>query len=148
MYIKAMFDQGALPVLERCVSFFEQRNRVLANNIANVDTPNYLRRDLPVAEFQAQLAKAIEDRARTNPRVFNFEASRNIQPNALGGVDARAIIDPLQGDQFLRHDGNNVNIDQEMAELAKNNLLHSTMTQILVKEFHMLSEAISEKITG
>jgi flagellar basal-body rod protein FlgB len=143
MYIKAMFDQGAMPVLERCISFYEQRNRVLANNIANFDTPNYLRRDLPVAEFQAQLAKAIEQRAATNPRVFRFEGSANIQPNALGGVNAQAIIDPLARDQFLRHDGNNVNIDQEMSELAKNNLLHSTMTQILVKEFKMLSTAIS-----
>jgi len=147
MYIRAMFDQGALPVLEKCVSFYERRNRVLANNIANADTPNYLRRDLPVAEFQAQLAKAIEQRAMTNPRVFHFEASRNVEPNALGGVNARTIIDPLNRDQFLRHDGNNVNIDQEMAELAKNDLMHSTMTQILIKEINMLSTAISEKIT-
>jgi len=146
MYIKAMFDQGAMPVLEKCISFYEQRNRVLVNNIANADTPNYLRRDLPVAEFQAQLAKAIEQRAATNPRIFNFEASGNLQPNALGGVSARTIIDPLGRNQFLRHDGNNVNIDQEMAELAKNDLMHSTMTQILVKEFGMMSTAISEKV--
>jgi flagellar basal-body rod protein FlgB len=147
MYIKAMFDQGSLPVLEKSLSFYEQRNRVLVNNIANFDTPNYLRRDLPVAEFQAQLAKAVEERGRANPRVFHFSASDNIEPNALGGVNAQTVIDPLQRDQFLRHDGNNVNIHMEMAELAKNNLIHSTMSQILVKEFAMLSTAISEKIT-
>ena len=146
MYFKAMFDQGSIPVLEKVISFCEQRNRVLANNIANIDTPYYRRRELPVAEFQAQLQKAIDHREKTNPRVFQFQASRNITPNTLGGVTARPLIEPLRNGGFLRHDGNSVNIDREMAELSKNTLLHNVMVQILIKEFNMLNTAISGNV--
>lgn len=147
MYFKAMFDQGAIPVLEKMISFCEQRNRVLANNIANIDTPNYRRRDLDVAEFQSLLAGAIEQRGKNNPRVFQFEAGKNVAPSSLGGVSAQPVIQPPDSDNPIRLDGNNVNIDREMTELSKNALLHSAMTQILVKEFAMLQTAISEKVT-
>ena len=146
MYFKAMFDQGSIPVLEKVISFCEQRNRVIANNIANVDTPHYRRRDLPVAEFRAQLSSAIAHRERNNPRLFSFEPGKNVVPNALGGVNARQIVEPLNRNGYLRHDDNSVSIDREMAELSKNTLLHNAMVQILVKEFGMMQTAISEKV--
>jgi flagellar basal-body rod protein FlgB len=147
MYFKAMFDQGAIPVLEKIISFTEARHQVIANNIANVDTPNYRRRDLPISEFQHALSKSIEHRRATNPRIFDFLETDNVAANELGGVTARVLTASPSPLDILRHDNNNVSIDREMAELAKNTLLHNGMVQILSKEFQMLGNAISERIT-
>ncbi len=146
MYFKAMFDQGLIPVLEKIVSFTEARHHVIANNIANVDTPNSRRRDLPVSEFQNALVKSIEYRRATNPRKFAFLETDNVMANELGGIAARVVTAAPSPLDILRHDNNNVSIDREMAELAKNTLLHNGMVQILAKEFLMLRTAISERI--
>jgi len=146
MYFKAMFDQGTIPVLEKIISFTEARHSVIANNIANVDTPNYRRRDLPIGEFQNALAKSIEHRRATNPRKFNSFDTDNVAANELGGVTAKVLTAPPSPLDILRHDNNNVSIDREMSELAKNTLLHNGMVQILTSEFQMLQTAISERI--
>jgi len=146
MYIKAMFDQGSIPVLERLISFSEARHRAIADNIANVDTPDYRRRDLPLAEFQQALKKSIEHRRAGNPRKFIFIESDNVKGNELGGISANVISSRPSPFDILRHDNNNVSIDREMSELAKNTILHNGMVQILSKEFSMLRSAISERI--
>ena len=91
--------------------------------------------------------KSIEHRRATNPRIFDFLATDNVAANELGGVTANVITAPPSPLDILRHDNNNVSIDREMAELAKNTLLHNGMVQILSKEFQMLGTAISERIT-
>ncbi len=148
MYFKTMFDQGAIPVLERMLSFTESRHNVIANNIANLDTPGYRRQDLPIAEFQNALQASIDKRRETNPRLFDFVESDNVKSNARGGVEVSATVAAPSPLDILRHDGNNVSVDHEMAELAKNALLHNGMAQILAKEFSMMNIAISGRVSG
>ena len=146
MYIKAMFDAGSIPVLEKVISFTEARHKVIANNIANIDTPGYRRQDLAVSEFQEALEKSIEQRMATNPRKFEFLGTENVEDNFLGGVSANVLTAPYSPLDILRHDGNNVSIDHEMAELAKNTILHNGMVQLLANEYQMLNNAIAERI--
>ena len=146
MYFKAMYDQGSIPILERLVSFTESRHNAIANNIANVDTPNYRRNDLPVAEFRQALESSINKRRAGNPRKFSFPETDNIKTNSLGGITPNVMASEPSPYDILRHDNNNVSIDREMAELAKNAMLHNGMVQILSKEFSMLNTAISERI--
>ena len=46
-------------LLEKIAAFGERRNTVLAGNVANIDTPNYRRQDLPVEDFERALREAI-----------------------------------------------------------------------------------------
>src|SRR5262245_38973675 len=60
--LQSIFDSTTVPLLEKQAIFGERRQEVLAGNIANIDTPGYKMRDLPVAKFQEALQKAIESR--------------------------------------------------------------------------------------
>ena len=50
-WIDSLFQRESLPVLESGMGFAFQKNLVISNNIANVDTPDYYRQTLPEDEF-------------------------------------------------------------------------------------------------
>jgi len=62
--LQGLLNSTTVPLLEKVAAFTERRQDVLAGNIANIDTPDYKMRDLPVADFQNALTRAIEARHR------------------------------------------------------------------------------------
>jgi len=78
------------------------RHRAIAQNLANLDTPGFIRSDL---NFEEALAVALE-RARQGPhRAFDLFASLPLRPQQDRSSPARA-------------DGNNVDVDREMVLLC------------------------------
>jgi flagellar basal-body rod protein FlgB len=53
------------PLLEQLAAFTERRHEVLTGNIANISTPDYKTRDLPVAKFQEALQQAVTNQQRS-----------------------------------------------------------------------------------
>ena len=123
------------------MTFAQRRHDVLAGNIANVDTPGYHARDMSVEQFQGDLSEAIE--ARDAPPALRMlsdgELDQPLGPKIADVADNSKAI--------LRHDENSVNMEQQVAEMAKNRILHNTALTILMKQFRMLETAISERIT-
>lgn len=140
--MRQIFGSGALGTAERVAIFAEQRNSILADNIANINTPGYRTRDLPVAEFQEMLAAAF-DRSRKNGGPLRMQSTRNISVDSSGRVSFRTI--ERDDADLLYHDGGNRSIEQEMTELAKNALLHRVAGEIVRKQFGMLHAAIRER---
>jgi len=58
--LEQMLNSKSLPLLEKMAAFAERRQEVLAGNIANIDTPAYKMRDLPVKDFQQALRDAVQ----------------------------------------------------------------------------------------
>ena len=56
--MSSIFDGTTIPLLEKIARFGDKRHDVLTANVANIDTPNYKRRDLPVEAFQKALREA------------------------------------------------------------------------------------------
>ena len=109
-------------VLQRALSGAELRQQVLAANIANVNTPGFRRSDVPFQEaLQAALAGG--------------------DPARVDRVEARVVED---GGSALRIDGNNVDVDAEMARLAETQLLHGAVAGLLRERISMLRYAINE----
>ena len=67
---EGIFACGAVPVLEKAMAFHEQRNVLLARNIANASTPGYRCVDLDEGEFQRLLKEAVRTREAGNLRSF------------------------------------------------------------------------------
>jgi flagellar basal-body rod protein FlgB len=109
------------------------KNEVIANNIANVDTPNFKSSSV---SFEAAFKSALEqgDSAAKKTREGHIDFDE-MSPQAMVTTDT---------DTTYRMDGNNVNIDAENAELAKNQIFYSTLSQQLSSEFRKLSMAINE----
>ncbi len=142
-WLAGILNGGRLAVAQQVAQFAEARHSILADNIANIDTPFYKVRDLPVAEFQEMLGKAIRQ-ARETGGPLRLESTANIEVSRRGDS---LELKPVEREDanLLFHDGNNRSIEQEMSELAKNALMHRTAIEILRGQFNALETAIRGK---
>jgi flagellar basal-body rod protein FlgB len=113
---------------------YSLRQRSLADNIANVDTPGFQRSEV---SFEKDLKKVISGRgvkgATTHDKHIDI---------GIGNVrDLRPKIQ-ISKDQTLASGKNNVNIDKEMAELAKNSIRFQAASQLMSRTFTKLKSAI------
>lgn len=127
------FDK-ALGIHESALGFRAQRAEVLANNIANADTPHYKARDL---EFSAVLA---EQNARTrNTFDLAVTSSRHIEAQTV------EIADPALRFRTPTHpslDQNTVDLQVEQAEYAKNAVDFQASFTLLNSKFKGLMGAL------
>ena len=110
--------------LEVAIRGTEQRQTVLANNLANVNTPGFKRSDV---SFQGALASALS-------------SARN---GDTSGVEATPFTTSTDSSSSMRADGNNVDVDTESANLAKNQLLFDSVMAIDTKRLHTMDTAIT-----
>ena len=119
-------------VLDRAADASALRNKAIANNMANIDTPGYKRQDV---SFAAELEEAL--------RHSRFESlDDKVDSLRLERLRGRQYTDS-EGYSY-RLDGNNVDIETESAELAKNNLLYNGLTQSINAEFQNI-RAVTQK---
>ncbi|MBX3414575.1 MAG: flagellar basal body rod protein FlgB [Pirellulales bacterium] len=132
---QSMFDATAIPVTEMAVVFTQTRQQLLASNLANFDTPGYKTRDLSPVRFQKHLREAIRERD-TGGAPITLASLR-------GGRAARDGNHSML--TFLHHDKTDVIVEESVAEMAKNQMLHNTALAIMNNQFRLLQAAISER---
>lgn len=115
-------------VLDKAADASWVRNDVLANNIANADTPNYKRKDV---QFETYLSNAVAGTDSLDETVANIDLS------TLGSTTYTE-----QAGLSYREDGNNVDISTENVELAKNQLKYYTLMNSVNQEFGRLKSAM------
>ncbi len=115
-------------MLERVLQFTAARHRLLAENVVNVDTPNYRQRDLSIQAFQQSLAAQLE--------------RRRLDPHAALNPDAPQSE---LNDQLLYHDGNNRSMERLMSDQAKNALMHNMAVELLRKQFQQMELALKDR---
>jgi len=103
---------------EQYMSLLSERQKLVASNIANVDTPGYHTKDL---DFQAELQNAI---AGQSPAI--------VEPENLA----------------TKPDGNNVNLDREARLLAENALRFQIATNFVRSDFAEVRMAIQDGKSG
>ena len=132
MFIERLLNSGNGPILEASVRFAAARHRILAQNIASVDTPDYIQKDLSLPIFQQMLADRIQDRESAGPGSVRFDD--------LAGK----IEDDNSG--ILFHDRNNRSMEQLMSDSAQNALFHNLMTELLRNQFATIELALKERV--
>ena len=134
MFIHRLFEQGSAPLLEQTLRFTAARHNLIAENVVNVDTPNYRQKDLSVEKFQAMLRDRVDARRAAAPG-----------EDRPGFDDVTAEIQtPRRG--ILFHDGNNRSMEQLMSDHAKNAMLHNLAVELLRKQFEGLELALKERV--
>jgi len=133
--MKSLFSQH-IQVVGRVLDMQLQRQNVVTGNLANIKTPGYMAKRL---DFEKELQAALDldskgKMSRTDdghmPHEFNVEGfgpewSKNFRPRVIHGEDR-------------------VNLDKEMATLAKTNLTYSTLTSVMRSNFEGLKKYIQE----
>lgn len=126
-------DGPVLEVLKKGLEASSMRHQVLANNVANVDTPNFKRSDV---DFQKILGAALGDPGSNLP--LKLTSSSHLQ--GLAGGDGSAVKQDWT--TSLRNDGNNVDIDREMTNVAENGLYYNSLTQALSSQLQLMRMVI------
>ena len=110
-------------LLEKMLDVSSVKHKVIANNIANVNTPGYKKMDVSFAD---QLEKALNESAM----------------NKFDTLQPKIVISKEDTSETARNDGNNVDMDKEVSSLVKNTLTYSIYTQLLAKKYEGIKSAI------
>ncbi len=126
---------GSIDLLSRALDVRSSNHNVIVSNIANADTPNY-------KAFHVEVEKEMEKFAAAPGRLRMRRTQTAHMPVAAASEvrgTARVGGRPLFS---LRGDGNTVDIDRSMADLAENNLMYNAAAQIIQQKFQALKSAI------
>ncbi|MGE5544930.1 MAG: flagellar basal body rod protein FlgB [Bacillota bacterium] len=120
--------------MEKALDGSALRQKAIAANIANVDTPGYKSLEVSFAE---QLRNAMQRPGQ----VIRLRAtdSRHIQLSHSSGM--REVL-VTTDDTQIRNDGNNVDIDREIAKLTSNEIYYDAISRCLNDEFNLLRTVI------
>jgi len=116
-------------LVERTLDVESQRRKVLADNIANADTPHFKRSEVT---FEASLKRALdsEDYVKREAVPAKMTDSRHLafyEPVDYHTVKPRLHLDYLTS---MRNDGNNVDPEKETKDMLENQLRYQALTQI------------------
>ncbi|HWQ62626.1 MAG TPA: flagellar basal body rod protein FlgB, partial [Negativicutes bacterium] len=112
--VKSILSSPQETVLEQALGAAALRHKVIANNIANVNTPGFKKSDVV---FEDKLAAAMTGKPLPMARTHAGHL-----PGRQGDAFTPAVVTDTT--TSLRTDGNNVDIDAEMANVAKNTLYY------------------------
>lgn len=114
--------------LESGLNYSSLKQKVISNNIANVDTPNYKAKTV---SFKQEFNNALSLSAkRTNGRHFEFQSKQ--EPFRI--VENTGVT--------YNTNGNSVDIDKEMTNLAQNQIYYNSLIESLNREFNSLKTVI------
>ncbi len=134
-----LFD-NRFTALEKSLDTYTKRAEALANNISNVNTPNYKRKDV---QFESFLEKAIYEDGRglvgvkTDKKHFKLGFDDN-----LSELEGKLIE---ENSTTMRNDGNNVDIEKEKVEQAKNNIRYQFASTRISQNFNIIKGVIKNK---
>ena len=134
MESQRIFSQ-TVSILEKALDLRSKKHNVIASNIANMDTPDYKAFDL-VIEKELQKVTGQKNSIFLNK---TNKAHMESQRSKAGGVSV--VIDDTQG-LSLRGDGNTVDIDKQMGNMAENTLMYKAAAQMIQRKFQGLKSVI------
>ncbi|KGP92853.1 flagellar basal body rod protein FlgB [Pontibacillus chungwhensis BH030062] len=121
---------GTIQTLEKSMDYASLKNKTISNNIANVDTPNYKAKDVQFKDVFSEQMSSI-DAKRTNSKHIPFSSTSTSRFSVTSN-----------GSTQYNHNGNNVDIDQEMSDLAKNQIYYQALVDRLNGKFRSLESVI------
>lgn len=120
-----------IDVLNKAAKASWKRNELLVNNLANVSTPGYKRKDI---QFAPYLKSALIGKGSLDKRVAKAARNGRIEPTVY--TDNSSLS--------YRLDGNNVDIDTESAMLAENQIYYNAILESMTQEFSRIRTVLSK----
>ncbi len=127
-------------LLERALDGVAARQRVTAHNIANVNTPGYKRHRL---SFEESLHQAVE-KAERRRLAGTVTHPRHIPIGERSSPLERPFRVERDMTTTMRNDGNNVDIEAELAQLTKDQVFYQALADQVARRYAMLRAVITE----
>jgi flagellar basal-body rod protein FlgB len=136
-----IMDLGRIPLfaaLQKRMGWLAERQTVLAENVANADTPNYVAQDLKPADFGTLLGHA------GAPLTLVATQPGHLMPR--GAAAGAFKTEKVPGERSL--DGNGVSLDREMMKVSQTASDYALMTNLYRKHLNLLKTAIGHSGGG
>ena len=140
----AITDIPILSMLRTRLQWAQARQRVLAENVANADTPHFRARDLTPPKFEAPAAATAATAGTAAP----------LTPVSLARTEDGHIAGIGQGDSPFRSErsagyevrptGNAVNLEQEMMKVAANQMDYQAVAALYSRSLGLLKTALGK----
>lgn len=132
---KVLFNK-TINTAAKALDMRSRRHEMIISNVSNADTPGYKAFDLLVEKAMANQKSA----SAAIP--LNRTQAGHMQISGAGKNNLKPHITQVKDLNNLRGDGNTVDMDREMSNLASNQLLYRVTAQILSKKFQGLKSII------
>ncbi|MEO0511697.1 MAG: hypothetical protein AAF108_02220 [Planctomycetota bacterium] len=150
MLIDGVTNAGAVPTLAASVQFAARRQELLANNIANLSTPDFRPMDVDPRGFQKVLREAVEERrsggsagrVRPGGGDLGWQETREVTRDASGRL---RLTPRTPSGNVLFHDRNNRDLERTMQALAENAAAFRLATGLLRNRVQQMRNAIAER---
>ena len=131
-------DLHSIPLfkaLTRHMSWLNQRQQVLAENIANATTPGYRPRDLPRPSFQTLVGRHASSRLEVTHQ-------NHIRPAGGGAASARSAE---RGPDQPTPSGNAVVLENELMKIAQTRMDHEVTANLYRKHLDMFRMVLARR---
>lgn len=135
----AITDLPTLSALRAKMQWHQERQRVLAENIANSDTPNFRPRDLVEPKFDKNGLPPPGAPMGTLP----MARTSTSHMAAIGG--APSFPQDRKGGYETRPAGNAVNLEDEMLKVSQNQMDYAAATSLYSRSLNLLKTAIGKR---
>ena len=125
--LQNLYEQENYLVAKKLLDATHLRHEALSNNLANVETPGFKRRDLPKT-FSVELRRAVERK--------DFSRVKDLLPRSREDLQAKPV----------RMDGNTVQLDEELLSMNRNALNYEYLTQMVSGSIKELNLAIKGRL--
>ena len=130
----AISDLPIFSMLRTRMHWHQERQRVLAENVANADTPKFRPRDLKPLDFGSRVAQAGQVQVAST------------DPAHITGANATGPFASAQNNKYdVRPAGNAVSVEEEMIKVAANQMDHQAAISLYSRSMGLLKTAIGKR---
>lgn len=133
-------DLPMFGLVKRRLGWLNQRQEVVAQNVANADTPKYASRDIKPFDFQAELRREKKPAAQTGVNMAVTDPKHIHKASAGANRDFKVAEDRRPYESAP--DGNQVVLEEQMLRMNETQASHSAMTQLYKKHVGMFKSVI------
>jgi flagellar basal-body rod protein FlgB len=144
MWIDRLVDCLTTRAAQLAASFAEARQNVLAQNLANIDTPDYHTRVLDPRQFQKSLAAALERSQESKSDRLDLRGDAQVSTTPAGQIEVRPSVEPAPN--ILFHDGTNGRLESLIADTHETALYYEMSTNFLRYDYQNLLSAIRGRV--
>ncbi len=131
-------EDKTFKALEASLKFRQLRQELISSNIANAETPGYKAKKI---EFEEALARALDTDEQMNMKVEDGR-HYNVGNGGFNNLQPEIFEDP---NGIVSMNGNTVDRDKEMAEMAENKIMYDASVQLINKKLALLKYAIGSE---
>ena len=124
----------------QAVNYRAIRNQMISGNIANIDTPYYQARDINFEDVLSKEAMKLKHKDTQDTLQLANTNSQHLNPSKDSTSFGATIF--YRDGHMVRNDGNSVDLDVEMSELTKNNIMFNALLGAIKKDSGLMKTVI------